>query len=425
MRIRYFTAKSKSVILLTSKNAFETVARKLKKTKRRLTDMNFNILSKPAIIFGEDTIYKLPDELNNRNLKRAMLVVTPHFVNNGLAANLQGKLKEAGIESVVYSNLIQDAPDFTVNNGAQIARDFKADTIVAIGGGKAMDTAKGINIIVNNPGKTIADYLDPSTLPSRNPGAFLILCPTTTGTGSEMTFASVIHFMDTDRKLSVGDGTAFANLAIVDPVLTVELPKDVTAYTGLDALTHCVGCLTSIYNVNPLSEALARDGIGIIMENLPKVVANPSDLEARNMMCYASMTAGMAFIDQICNIDHALSESMGAVAGTPHGVACGAALAPSIRFLCEAAPEKVRKVADAMGVDVSNQNPVEAGETVANALAAFVKSVGCPSMKELNYTEEQLECISELTPQAVGSLLSPRHVTKEEVLALLHDAMQR
>lgn len=387
--------------------------------------MNFNILSKPAIIFGEDKIYTLPDELNNRNLKRAMLVVTPHFVNNGLAANLQGKLKEAGIESVVYSNLIQDAPDFTVNNGAQIARDFKADTIVAIGGTKAMDTAKGINIIVNNPGKTIADYLDPSTLPSRNPGAFLILCPTTTGTGSEMTFASVIHFMDTDRKLSVGDGTAFANLAIVDPVLTVELPKDVTAYTGLDALTHCVGCLTSIYNVNPLSEALARDGIGIIMENLPKVVANPSDLEARNMMCYASMTAGMAFIDQICNIDHALSESMGAVAGTPHGVACGAALAPSIRFLCEAAPEKVRKVADAMGVDVSNQNPVEAGETVANALAAFVKSVGCPSMKELNYTEEQLECISELTPQAVGSLLSPRHVTKEEVLALLHDAMQR
>lgn len=387
--------------------------------------MNFNILSKPAIIFGEDKIYTLPDELNNRNLKRAMLVVTPHFVSNGLAANLQGKLKEAGIESVVYSNLIQDAPDFTVNNGAQIARDFKADTIVAIGGGKAMDTAKGINIIVNNPGKTIADYLDPSTLPSRNPGAFLILCPTTTGTGSEMTFASVIHFMDTDRKLSVGDGTAFANLAIVDPVLTVELPKDVTAYTGLDALTHCVGCLTSIYNVNPLSEALASDGIGIIMENLPKVVANPSDLEARNMMCYASMTAGMAFIDQICNIDHALSESMGAVAGTPHGVACGAALAPSIRFLCEAAPEKVRKVADAMGVDVSNQNPVEAGETVANALAAFVKSVGCPSMKELNYTEEQLECISELTPQAVGSLLSPRHVTKEEVLALLHDAMQR
>lgn len=235
----------------------------------------------------------------------------------------------------------------------------------------------------------------------------------------------LFYFMDTDRKLSVGDGTAFANLAIVDPVLTVELPKDVTAYTGLDALTHCVGCLTSIYNVNPLSEALARDGIGIIMENLPKVVANPSDLEARNMMCYASMTAGMAFIDQICNIDHALSESMGAVAGTPHGVACGAALAPSIRFLCEAAPEKVRKVADAMGVDVSNQNPVEAGETVANALAAFVKSVGCPSMKELNYTEEQLECISELTPQAVGSLLSQRHVTKEEVLALLHDAMQR
>lgn len=387
--------------------------------------MNFNILSKPAIIFGEDKIYTLPDELNNRNLKRAMLVATPHFVNNGLAANLQGKLKEAGIESVVYSDLIQDAPDFTVNNGAQIARDFKADTIVAIGGGKAMDTAKGINIIVNNPGKTIADYLDPSTLPSRNPGAFLILCPTTTGTGSEMTFASVIHFMDTDRKLSVGDGTAFANLAIVDPVLTVELPKDVTAYTGLDALTHCVGCLTSIYNVNPLSEALARDGIGIILKNLPKVVANPSDLEARNMMCYASMTAGMAFIDQICNIDHALSESMGAVAGTPHGVACGAALAPSIRFLCEAAPEKVRKVADAMSVDVSNQNPVEAGETVANALAAFVKSVGCPSMKELNYTEEQLECISELTPQAVGSLLSPRHVTKEEVLALLHDAMQR
>lgn len=387
--------------------------------------MNFNILSKPAIIFGEDAIYTLPNELNNRNLKRAMLVVTPHFVNNGLAAKLQGKLKEAGVESIVYSDLIQDAPDFTVNNGAQIARDFKVDTIVAIGGGKALDTAKGINIIVNNPGKTIADYLDPSTLPSRNPGAFLILCPTTTGTGSEMTFASVIHFMDTDRKLSVGDGTAFANLAIVDPVLTVELPKDVTAYTGLDALTHCVGCLTSIYNVNPLSEALARDGIGIILENLPKVVANPSDLEARNMMCYASMTAGMAFIDQICNIDHALSESMGAVAGTPHGVACGAALAPSIRYLCEAAPEKVRKVADAMGVDISNQNPVEAGETVANALAAFVKSVGCPSMKELNYTEEQLERIAELTPQAVGSLLSPRPVTKEEVLALLHDAMRR
>ena len=139
--------------------------------------MNFTIFSKPHLIFGENSIYSLPTEMKNRGLKRAFLVVTPHFVNNGLASKIQDKLSEEGIDSVVYSNLIQDAPDFTINEGAQIARDFKADTVVAIGGGKAMDTAKSINIIINNPGKTIADFISPESMADCIPGVFLILCP--------------------------------------------------------------------------------------------------------------------------------------------------------------------------------------------------------------------------------------------------------
>ena len=115
---------------------------------------------------------------------------------------------------------------------------------------------------------------------------------------------------------------------------------------------------------------------------------------------------------------------MGAAAGTPHGIACGAALPWAVKYLCAAAPEKVKKVASAMGVDVSGLDPVTAGNTVADALAAFVKSVGCPSMKDLNYTEEQLERIAELTPMDVVSYLCPRRVTREEILDLLHEAVK-
>lgn len=423
MIIWYFTTKRENDNLLTSKMHL-FIERSKFITLSGGENMNFTIFSKPHLIFGENSIYSLPTEMKNRGLKRAFLVVTPHFVNNGLASKIQDKLSEEGIDSVVYSNLIQDAPDFTINEGAQIARDFKADTVVAIGGGKAMDTAKSINIIINNPGKTIADFISPESMADRIPGVFLILCPTTTGTGSEMTYCGVVHFIDLDRKISVGNGDTFADLAIVDPVLTVELPPDITAETGLDALTHCVGCITSIYNVNPLSEAIAYDAIGIIMKNLPRAIACPTDMEARNMMSYASMAAGMAFIDQCCNVDHALSQSMGAAAGTPHGIACGAALPWAVKYLCAAAPEKVKKVARAMGVDVSGLDPVTAGNTVADALAAFVKSVGCPSMKDLNYTEEQLERIAELTPMDVVSYLCPRRVTREEILDLLHEAVK-
>jgi len=381
--------------------------------------MQFVISQKAAIVFANGAIYSLPEQLEKRGLKKALLIVTPHFVKNGLADKLSAMLAEKGISAFVYGNVKADAPDYTVMEAVAIAKAEDVDCIVGIGGGSALDTAKAVNVMIHTD-KPMLTYADPRV--PHEPGAFLVLCPTTSGTGSEVTNGAMIDFVDLKRKMGIAGANAQSNLAIVDPALTMELSKALTASTGIDALTHAVGSITGAFKDNMVSEALSVQVIKLVLEYLPKVLDNLQDVEAREMMSYCGLVAGMAFADKPPHIDHCLAHTIGALTGTPHGEACAATLPLSIKYIAEAAPAKVKVVADAMGICVEGLDAKAAGNKVADAISSFVSSLGLRSFKELGFDEATVEKIAEVTPNDVTAFCCPRKITKEDVLELLINA---
>ena len=381
--------------------------------------MQFFIKNKAQIVFGANCIFALPDQMLQRGLKSVLIVIDPVFVENGTLAKLEAILDEKGIAHCAYSNIQADAPDFAVMEAAELARKENVDTVYGLGGGGAMDTAKAVNVLTTNDAPLIT-FADPRA--PRNPGKFLVLTPTTAGTGAEIVGGAVIHFTDMHRKLPVAGGGTSSDLALVDPMLSVSLPKGLTASTGVDAFTHAAGCITAGFNDNPISEVLAIDAIKLVMEYLPKVLEDPGDLEAREKMQFAALIAGMAFADKPPHIDHCIGHTMGSLAGTAHGVAVGSTMPLSIKYVAEVVPEKVAIVADAMGVDIAGLDAKAAGDKVADAIEDFVRSVGLPSFKELGFDDEMLQQIAKVTPTDVTAFCCPRIITEDDVLALLREA---
>jgi alcohol dehydrogenase class IV len=240
-----------------------------------------------------------------------------------------------------------------------------------------LDTGKGINILMNNPG-SLENYLvvsDP--LPVIKPGVPLILLPTTAGTGSEVSTAGVYTNAAGVKRGAYISGT----FAVVDPELAVSLPASVTAGCGMDAFAHAAENLVSIFE-SEFDKMLDFDAIKRIMKWLPVTVQDGKDIEARSQMGFAASMAILGGCSTGLNINHACAHTLGAAFHLPHGDLCGICLPETTRRNAKVAPQKVRTLGEAMGIHISPQaSPVEIGETVAQAITDFLRKVGVKSLK--------------------------------------------
>jgi alcohol dehydrogenase len=238
-----------------------------------------------------------------------------------------------------------------------------------------MDTAKAVNILLTNP-SPIGKYLPGPGMSFAKPGKALILIPTTSGTGSEVTPIAVLTITERHAKGGIMGPACRASLAIVDPSLAAGMPPSITADTGMDAFAHAAEAITSI-QANPMSDILAEKAIGLICAYLPKVVKDGTDMEARTNMSFAAMLAGYAFSDAITHFGHAIGHSLGAKYHIPHGNACGIALPGVMEFVAKAVPERVRYVGKAMGLDMPDTLSIEqTGKRVADAIRALSAEIG-------------------------------------------------
>jgi alcohol dehydrogenase class IV len=302
----------------------------------------------------------------------------------GIAGRITALLKANGIGTVVFDEVQPDAPDSVVNKAGQLAQDEKVDLVIGIGGGSSLATAKAATVLAETP-LPITQYL-----PSGGNKAFkstipLILIPTAAGTGSEVTIMAVVHDETNQTKEGV---LRAANLAIVDPELTLTMPAHITAATGLDALTHAVESLSPNCG-NPKAEVLALAATKLIAENLEKAYLDGSDIEARTNLSFASNIAGMAFTEASLHIGHAAAHEFGIQFHMQHGVACALTLPEVVTFAADIIPDKTKKIAEALGVKLPDGvGGAEAGELAAAKLRDLLRRLNIPSLKAQGISRE-------------------------------------
>jgi alcohol dehydrogenase len=335
------------------------------------------------VVFGAGAVNQIGEKAKEFKVKRVFCICDKGVKDTGIVGEIINSLNKEQIESSLFSDVIADAPDSMVNEAGKLANSFEADLVIGIGGGSSLDTAKAVTVLLDNP-LPISNYYASAG------GSFkaftpLILIPTSSGTGSEVTLVSVIHDHITDAKEGVFRS---ADLAIVDPELTLSVPPHVTAATGMDALSHAIESYTTNIE-NPKADILSLAAIELIVNNLELAYKDGTNIEARSALAFASNIAGMAFNDSSVHFGHCAAHEFGIKYHIPHGAGCALSLPEVIRFSSDVQPEKVKKIAKALGLkNTENISALEAGEQAANKLRELMKIVGIKSLKELGISRE-------------------------------------
>ncbi len=381
-------------------------------------ELAFNFWTPTKIVFGAGCAAEARMELEALGCRRSFVVTDAGVKAAGLLEPVCAALRDncAG----VFSDVPQDSELKVVNRAAHQARQAGADSLVSLGGGSVIDTAKGLAVLLTEGGG-LEDYdgfqmLDRALLPH-------LSIPTTAGTGSEVTFAAVIKNAGQGHKQVLFDYHLAPNVAILDPALLRSLPARITAFTGLDAVTHAVEALHSL-QAAPLTDALALHALRLAAAYLPVCVEQGEDLAARGQMQIAATLAGQAFSNAMVGVVHALAHSLGALFGVPHGLANAVVLPHAMRFNLEACPERYALVAEALGARTPAMEAKEAALAAVEALARLTKQVGLPvRLRDIPVPQDGLRRCAELALSDGSIVYNPRPVSNpEETLEILEAA---
>lgn len=326
----------------------------------------------PEIVFGPDSL----DHLTYLEGQRAFIVTDAVLESLGFVQRVQEKLREAGIDSQVFTDVEAEPTIAAIQQGAAAMSAYRPDWVVGLGGGSAMDAAKAMWILYENPETDIlaVNPFEPLGLRRK---ARLIAISATSGTGAEATWAIVLTDPADQRKVGLGSPENLPDIAIVDPALAVTMPPQLTADTGMDALTHAVEGYTSSWH-NDFADGLCLQAIRLIFKYLPRAVADGGDAEAREKMHNAAAIAGLGFINSMCSLAHALGHSLGSVHGLPHGRAVGLFLPYTIQFNANdtATPTRYHHIAQLLGLPAGS--PQEGAASLAQAIRELAAQIGQP-----------------------------------------------
>lgn len=367
--------------------------------------------------FGAGCRKELPEVLKRMNLKKALVVTDKGLIKVGTTKLVTDILDEAGFPYEVYSEVKPNPTVTNVQQGVEAFKNSNADCIVAIGGGSAMDTAKGIGIVSNNP--EFADVVSlEGCAPTKNKSVPIVALPTTAGTGAEVTINYVIIDEERQAKMVCVDPNDIPAVAIVDPELTYSLPKSLTAATGMDALTHAIeGYITKGAWV--MSDMYELQAIKMIAENLPLAVDEPTNPIGREGMALAQYIAAQAFSNVGLGLVHGMAHPMGSLHDIPHGVANAMLLPTIMEFNMPMCIEKYGIIARTMGVDTTGMTAEEAAQAACDAVKALAIRVGIPQhLTEIGITEENIPALAAQAITDVCTPGNPREVTEAEIVEL-------
>jgi choline dehydrogenase len=342
-----------------------------------------------AIAFGDGVIAELTGALKELGASGALVVVEEPVAGH---TDVVAALADAEGAGIRLERVVKGPGEPTFHLADELAaavRDGGLDAVVGVGGGSALDVAKAARIAADQGGST-RDYASGEQVP-KPPRIGLVLCPTTSGTGSEVSGASVLTDTERDRKIGFGHPNMRAEHALVDPVLTHGLPAAPTAHSGVDALAQAIGACT-VTNSSPLSVAFGLEACHHVAHSLLPAVADGSDVEARRRLACASLTAGLAMNLSDCAADHALAQALGSVKHLPHGLTVGLVLAESLERTRSSCADRLERVADALG------EPAEGtadGSRAVRAVGRILAGAAFPTLREVGVTEDDVPALVE------------------------------
>ena len=338
----------------------------------------------PKYIFGRGSVKELPRVLKENDAGKVLLVTDKGLVETGIAGSVTALLDKAGIDYVLYSDVVANPTDDNVEEGFRLFRDNGCDSVAALGGGSPMDCAKGICAKAAHPKKRVDQLFGLLKVHWIVPKLFTI--PTTSGTGSETTIAAVITESGTHHKQTIMDLVLIPAFAILDPELTLTLTPELTATTGMDALCHAVEAYTNKRYNTKVEDRLALQAVKLIYDNLYAAFEDGSDIAARENMQLAAFYAGRAFTRGCVGYVHAIGHTLGGLYGVPHGKAMAILLPHVMRAFGPAAHRRLAKLADACGIEGSSE--AEKAERFISWMEELKKKTGVPDKVDMIKDED-------------------------------------
>ncbi len=370
---------------------------------------------------GKGAVAELPGELKRRGLKKVFVCSDPDLIKFGVTSKVTELLDKAKIAYVIFSDIKANPTIQNVKKGVSAFKKAKADCIVAIGGGSSMDTAKAVGIIIANP--KFADVRSLEGLsPTKNPSVPLLAVPTTAGTAAEVTINYVITDVEKKRKFVCVDPHDIPVVAFVDPDMMSTMPKGLTAFTGMDALTHAIeGYITK--GACEITDMFHIKAIALIAKSLRDAVANKP--EGREGMALAQYIAGMGFSNVGLGVDHSMAHGLSALYDMPHGMACAILLPTVMKYNAPATGTKYRDIAIAMGVKgVEKMTQAQYRKAACDAVQQLSIDVGIPANLKGVLKKEDIDFLADSAVADACCPGNPREVTKADVVKLYKSLMK-
>ncbi len=371
------------------------------------------------VIFGKDAVKKLPKMLREYGAKNVMVVYDAGVKMAGIAEKVLEEVQKVNLNITIFDGVIPNPTNEVVEEAAAMALKNKIDVFVAVGGGSSIDLTKAVNILMTNPGP-IGQYGGIGLV--KIPVLPLIAIPTTAGTSSEIT--NVVALTDTKAvcKYVIIDNRIVADKVIADPEFTKTMPASVTAATGMDAITHAVESYISNMATS-LTEYHSLKGFQLFYEYLPKVVADGSDMEAREKMMLGCIIVGFGFSNANLGLVHGIAHTLSAHFHLAHGMANAAVLPYVMEYNADSCPERMIKLAEAINLPISG-NTEKDKYLLSNELLKLIKRFGIKTLSEQGIKEKDFEMIAnDVLREPVLNFNPKQGVTKEDIIAILTKAL--
>lgn len=368
---------------------------------------------------GAGCIEEVPAEIKELGLTKALIVTDKVLNQIGLVGELTKLLEQNGIQYAIYDGVQPNPTVANVDNGLAMLKEENCDFVISFGGGSSHDCCKGIALLATNGG-VIGDYEGVNR--SKKPQLPMIAVNTTAGTASEMTIFCIITDEERHVKMALVDKNMTPIIAVNDANLMLNIPKALTAATGMDALTHAVEAYVST-NATPVTDACAQKAIELITKYLRTAVHEGKNVEARENMAYAEYLAGMAFNNASLGYVHAMAHQLGGMFDLPHGV-CNAVLLPHVQeYNAQVAAGRLRDIAKFMGADVEGLSEQEGARKAIDMIKELSKDVEIPSgLDELKVPEEAFDELATNALKDACGFTNPKQATHEEIVAIFRAA---
>lgn len=374
----------------------------------------------PEFVIGSDARRLAGRYAKNISANYVFIVTGPHIIQAGWVKDVTESLDAEGIQYTLFSDVTPNPRDYNVMNGAERYLQSGCDAIVAIGGGSPIDCAKGIGIVVSNHKEILAfEGVDTITIPPPP----LICIPTTAGTGADVSQFAIIN--DTKRrvKIAIISKKIVPDIALVDPVPLTSLTAELTAHTGMDAITHSVEAYVSNAS-SAVTDTLALESISQMCDNLVRAQKNPDNIAYRNQTLLGSLLAGLAFSNASLGAVHAMAHSLGGFSDLAHGACNSILLGPVIDFNFGACPDRYEAIGQRLNVALAGLTPDQKKRKILSAVSALRESLGdTKTLSDMGVSKKDIPELARKAKRDPCLATNPRMPTIEDIERIYEHAL--